>query len=270
MRRPGLCAAAGLLLGAAALEPAAAEAHFFLDEPESWREQGSLGDPQKTGPCGDEGTAAETGTVTAYRSGQTITIRFHETIFHPGHFRVALATNDRSELPPPPPVTAGRTDCGSVPIMDPPVFPVLADGVLVHTSPLSGVQSFDVTLPDGVTCDHCTLQITQFMSEHSAPCFYYHCADLSIREVAVDAGPPPDDASADLDATASTEDAASASLDSGASTRDAGGARPSASGACGCAAPGSSGRAGWGASVALALVLAARARRRQRTRTTTS
>jgi len=152
-----------LLLGAVslALAPADASAHFFLEEPENWREQGSLGDPQKTGPCGDEGSAAETGAVTAYQSGQTITIRFRETIFHPGHFRVALATNDRGELPPPPPVTPGRTDCGSVPIMDPPVFPVLADGLLPHMSPLTGEQTMEVTLPDGVTCEHSTLQITQ-------------------------------------------------------------------------------------------------------------
>lgn len=241
-RGSGARARSAALLGALAVTLGAGEAsaHFFLEEPENWREQGALGDPQKTGPCGDEGTAAETGAVTAFRSGQTITIRFRETIFHPGHFRIALATNDRSELPPPPPVMDGRTDCGSVPIMDPPVFPVLADGVLPHTSPLTGEQTIDVTLPDGVTCDHCTLQIVQWMSEHSAPCFYYHCADISISEVTVDAGAPVDDAatSSGTDASIAGTDAASSSMDSGTSPRtDAGRTPPPTTNGCGCATP---------------------------------
>ncbi len=251
-----------LLLGAVslALAPTAASAHFFLEEPENWREQGTLGDPQKTGPCGDEGSAAETGAVTAYQSGQTITIRFRETIFHPGHFRIALATSDRSELPPPPPVTEGRTDCGSVPIMDPPVFPVLADGVLPHTSPLTGEQTIEVTLPDDVTCDHCTLQITQWMSEHGAPCFYYHCADLSITAVAVDSGmaPAPDAAmSAGTDAAMS-----GGAMDSGTPARaDAASTPPMPTSSCGCATPADAGRQGLPAVVSLGLIVLLRRRR---------
>lgn len=255
------------LLGALAVTLGAGEAsaHFFLEEPENWREQGGLGDPQKTGPCGDEGTAAETGTVTAFRSGQTITIRFRETIFHPGHFRVALATNDRSELPPPPPVMDGRTDCGSVPIMDPPVFPVLADGVLPHTSPLSGDQTIEVTLPDDVTCDHCTLQIIQWMSEHSAPCFYYHCADISISSVTVDSGAPADDAaSPGADASTPETDAASAAMDSGTPVRtDAGRTPPPTTSGCACATPADTRRSGLPVAVSLG-VLALLARRRRR------
>jgi hypothetical protein len=118
--------------------------------------------------------------VTAFAPGEAITITLDEPIFHPGHYRVALSVNDRSELPPPPPVTAGETPCGSVPIMDPAVFPVLADGMLQHTEPFSGTQSFQVTLPSDVTCTHCTLQVLEFMSDHAAPCFYHHCADISI------------------------------------------------------------------------------------------
>jgi hypothetical protein len=118
--------------------------------------------------------------VTAFSAGETITITLDETIFHPGHYRVALAVSDRSELPAEPPVTAGATDCGSVPIMTPPVFPVLADGALQHTSPFSATQSIQVTLPSDVTCTHCTLQVLEFMSSHGAPCFYHHCADISI------------------------------------------------------------------------------------------
>jgi hypothetical protein len=242
-------------LGGLALAPGGVAAHFFLESPESWREQGILGDPQKTGPCGNEGTAAETGAITAYQTGQTITITIRETIYHPGHYRVALAVADRSELPPVPDVTPGSTDCGSVPIMDPPVFPVLADGLLPHTSPLTGEQTMEVTLPEGVTCDHCTLQIVEWMAEHGAPCFYYHCADISISDVVVDAG------------TAET-DAGTTEMDAGTVAIDAGTPPPPAS-TSSCAAAGHGEGAGGAAAVglgALALVLARRRRSALRVR----
>ncbi len=159
--------------------PPMAVAHFVLHAPASWREQNALGNPQKLDPCGDEGAAAETGVVTAYSAGDTITITIDEVIFHPGHYRVALAVN-RSELPAEPIVTPGESPCGSAAIQNPPAFPVLADGVLQHTNPLSEPQSIQVTLPSTVTCAHCTLQVLEFMSDHSLPCFYYHCADISI------------------------------------------------------------------------------------------
>lgn len=254
---PRIAAALLVVLAIAALAPRDVAAHFFLDEPASWREQSALGDPQKTGPCGDEGTAAQTGAITAYQTGQTITITLHETVFHPGHFRVALAVADRSELPPPPAVTPGATACGSVPIMDPPVFPVLADGVLPHTSPLSGAQTIDVTLPPGVTCDHCTLQVVQFMSSHGAPCFYYHCADLSITDVVVDSG-------TELDASVMTTDA-STPIDAGSTARmDAGDPAPTESSSCGCTTPGRASGSRPVVAAALAALAAALVVRRRR------
>ena len=188
------------VLGLAAILVAASQAtaHFALRSPASWRIQDGLGDPQKMGPCGDEGSAAATGTVTAFSPGETITITLDETIFHPGHYRVALAVHDRSELPAEPPVTPGASACGSVPIMTPPVFPVLIDGALEHTEPFACTQSFQVTLPADVTCTRCTLQVLEFMSSHPLPCFYHHCADISIGAVgpgcATDADCADDDA----------------------------------------------------------------------------
>jgi len=155
-------------------------AHFVLQSPASWRVQDADGNPQKTGPCGDEGTAAPSGVVTAFAPGDTVTIAIDETIFHPGHYRVALAVADRSELPAEPPVTPGDTACGSVPVAMPPTFPVLADGVLPHTAPFPGPRFIQVTLPSDVACARCTLQVLEFMSDHPAPCFYHHCADISI------------------------------------------------------------------------------------------
>lgn len=207
--RDGRRAAGGALaLGALTLlAPDSADAHFILREPASSMSQSALGDPQKEPPCGGS-SGRPTGTVTAVQAGQTITITINETIYHPGHYRVALAVNDRSELPEPPPVTAGASPCGSVPIQNPPVFPVLADGMLRHSRPFSGPQSFQVTLPADVTCDHCTLQIIEFMSDHAlnvpGGCFYHHCADLSITRVTVDGGSP-DDAGTPTDAPAALD-----------------------------------------------------------------
>ncbi len=183
------------------------DAHFVLQAPASWMSQDGLGSPQKLGPCGDEddGTAlaTPTGTVTAYQVGDTITVTINETIFHPGHYRIALAVSDRTELPPEPAVDAGSTyPCGTAVIENPPVFPVLADDVFDHTAPFSGPQTTTVKIPSNVTCNHCTLQVIEFMSDHGlnnpGGCFYHHCADISVggdagtqNDAAVGAEPEP-------------------------------------------------------------------------------
>ena len=65
------------------------------------------------------------------------------------------------------------------------VYPVLADGMLEHTTPMSGARSFTVKLPTDVTCTKCSLQVTEFMSNHPlnnpGGCWYHHCADISIQ-----------------------------------------------------------------------------------------
>jgi MYXO-CTERM domain-containing protein len=183
-----------LALSAAALctfAQSGAQAHFALKAPESWMSQDALGGPQKEPPCGNEPGGTETGVVTPFQPGETITITIDETIYHPGHYRIALAVNDQSELPPAPAVTEGDSECGSAEIQDPPVFPVLADGLLVHTQPFDGPQSFQVTLPTDITCESCTLQILEFMSDHGAPCFYHHCAAISLSSTT---GPGPSSA----------------------------------------------------------------------------
>jgi len=200
----------------------AAQAHFVLQAPPASLQQSGLGDPQKAPPCGDDGTAVATDIVTAFQGGDTITITIDETVYHPGHYRIALAINDPSELPEPPPVTRGDQACGTAPIMDPPVFPVLADGVFVHTAPFAEPQSIDITLPDDVSCTNCTLQVIQFMSEHGlnvpGGCFYHHCATISIEATVADgstttpsddSGTSAGDGSTSAPGTSSADDSAS-------------------------------------------------------------
>jgi len=159
-----------------------AYAHFKLETPASWTTLAADGAPQKLPPCGNEGVPPATSPVTEYKAGATISISFLETKFHPGHYRVSLAA-DQASLPADPSndvVPGENTACGSLAINPNPTMPLIADGLLVHTRPFTGTQTMQVTLPAGVTCDHCVLQIVQFMSDHATPCFYHHCANVKI------------------------------------------------------------------------------------------
>jgi MYXO-CTERM domain-containing protein len=105
----------------------------------------------------------------------------------------------------------------SVPIQNPAVFPVLADGVNPHNA--SDIRTpkkwtYDVKLPAGMTCDACVLQITQFMTDHGSNTggndgfFYHHCANVTIAAAAgIDAGTPTDSAPA-VDVAPATDSAA--------------------------------------------------------------
>jgi MYXO-CTERM domain-containing protein len=183
------------VLSAGTFLPAAARAHFILQAPANWIEQSTAGDPQKTAPCGPGPGEAmtATGMVATLSQGGQVTVTINETVFHPGHYRVALSTTGQAGLPADPPVTPVGTDqCGMKEIMNPPQLPVIADGMLPHTTQFSGPQSFTVQLPPNVTCNaNCVLQVTEYMQNHGAPCFYHHCADVVILppDGTTDAGP---------------------------------------------------------------------------------
>lgn len=172
--------------------PTAVGAHFKLVEPASWLIENERGDPQKTGPCGGSNTdwGKPSYALTRATGGQKLHIKVQETIYHPGHYRIALAVNSPTELPLDPETTTREGERGPVSvsarIQDPPQIPVLADGLFVHsTRPTGPMPPFetDVTLPN-ITCRRCTLQIVQFMAEHGfnnpGGYSYHHCAELQI------------------------------------------------------------------------------------------
>jgi hypothetical protein len=185
----------GLLLagiGAAALlAPAAAWAHFILDAPTPTLVQDQRGDPQKLGPCG--GTTANPGTasnaVTEVQGGSMLPIKVRETIYHPGHYRVALAVGSLDELPPDPETTIRNGPRGpisvSAKIVAKPARPILADGLFVHAERIEPgkVWETQVRIPN-FNCANCTLQIVQWMGEHGyntdGGYTYHHCANLKI------------------------------------------------------------------------------------------
>jgi hypothetical protein len=167
-------------------------AHFKLLSPTSWLVEDNRGDPQKSGPCGGSNTdwGKPSYAVTKVAGGQNIHIKVQETIYHPGHYRVALAVNSPTELPPDPKVTTRDTEKGpwsvSAAILDPPQIPVLADGLFVHsTRPAGEMKAWeaDIRLPN-INCKKCSLQIVQFMADHGfnnpGGYTYHHCADIQI------------------------------------------------------------------------------------------
>jgi hypothetical protein len=177
-------------------------AHFELDAPASRSEQDGLGGPQKSEPCGESDVtqgaddSVPTNQVTTLMEGSTFDVQVTEKIFHPGHYRVSLA-QDIASLPNDPTVTPGTTPCGSTTIETNPTLPLLADGLLVHTSQFSGMQTAQVSLPAGMTCTHCIVQVLEFMSNHPlnnpGGCWYHHCAVVDIVANAPDAGAQPGD-----------------------------------------------------------------------------
>jgi hypothetical protein len=173
-----------------------ADAHFVLVSPAASLVQNRLGDPQKIAPCGGvsanpaRGTPPNPGTpsnaVTQVKGGSMLHLLIQETVFHPGHYRVALART-AAQLPPDPVVTTRDSERGpwsvSAAIQDPPVAPVLADGLLAHTERPMGLHEADVQIPN-IDCLNCLIQVIQFMAEHAKNAdgdySYHHCAVVNI------------------------------------------------------------------------------------------
>src|SRR5471030_2194640 len=169
---------------------AVTHAHFKLMEPASWIVEDDLGDPQKGFPCGGSNTDAgkPSYAVTQAVGGSKLHLKVQETIYHPGHYRIALAVNSLSELPVDPKATTeaganGQPRSLSGEIMNPVAMPVLADGLFPHQAKLDAPLETDVTLPN-ISCRRCTLQVVQFMEQHGANnpgnYTYHHCATVQI------------------------------------------------------------------------------------------
>ncbi len=177
-------------------------AHFKMLAPTPWLVSNDLGDPQKIGPCGGDlkgqNDAILSKAITKATGGSKLHLKIQETIFHSGHYRVALAVNSRTELPPDPYTAEKWTEKGLysvwAQIQSPPQIPVLADGLFQHypkpgeaasarpKTPMTPWET-DVELPN-ITCAKCTLQVIQFMADHvynqPGGYAYHQCADLEI------------------------------------------------------------------------------------------
>jgi hypothetical protein len=178
-----------LVAAGAAAAPAVVQAHFKLLEPASWIVESERGDPQKAAPCGATPDVKPSEAVTKVTGGSKLHLKVLETIYHPGHYRVALAVNSRTELPVDPNTVERMTERGPysvwAAIQSPPQLPVIADGLFQHYARPASPQTYeaDIQLPN-ITCAKCTLQVIQFMAEHAynqpGGYSYHHCADLAI------------------------------------------------------------------------------------------
>src|SRR5258705_2546000 len=134
--------AAGLMIAV----PAVMHAHFKLLEPASWLIEDNRGDPQKAGPCGETNTdnGKQSYIIGKAVGGQKLHLKVQETIYHPGHYRVALAVNSPTELPLDPDTTTTESDRGpwsvSAVIQNPAKIPVLSDGFFVHATRPTGAM----------------------------------------------------------------------------------------------------------------------------------
>lgn len=237
----------------------AAHAHFnlIMPPPADNATDGGKGAP----PCGP---TTASGVVTPVQGGHALTVSLNETVLHPGHYRIALSINSRSELPADPVAVTNNGISVSAPFENPAVFPVLADDLFDHTSGTTPIPfSTQVMLPN-VNCTKCTLQVIEFMAQHGANpgggYFYHHCADLAIT---ADPSMPIFDPNATTGSGGATGAGgttggagATGTTDGGTGTKDS----------SGCALAGRSTHASGGiatALLALGLTLALRRRRRR-------
>ena len=178
-----------LVSGVLSVSAMGASAHFKLENPASWIEEDERGNPQKMAPCGgtvDDG-GTRTGIITEVAGGSMLRVAIEETVFHPGHYRIALARRV-NWLPADSVPVMKETENGPrsdyFVIDDNPAPPVLVDGVWANQVRRTGPQETAVRIPN-IDCEGCFLQVVQFMEEH--PGFreggftYHHCAMLNIK-----------------------------------------------------------------------------------------
>ncbi|MBN9166099.1 MAG: hypothetical protein BGO98_09690 [Myxococcales bacterium 68-20] len=240
-----------LALAVVMLMPATASAHVLMTSPPPRNDRDDLKPPTYPAPCGN---VARTTGFTQYDAGATIKVTFKETISHAGCYQVAFSEAKDEN------------------------FKVLAQMV----DPAGGAgtsYTLDVKLPDGVTCQACTLQLRQQMSgtpgcptdtaTPAIPGTYYSCADIRVGDFP-DAGPsePPkgDDDDDDGDGGTSSGGVSTTPTDGGGKTSS--GTRRLTStdadeGGCSIAV-GATGGFSLFASAGLGLLALARRRRRDR------
>ncbi len=135
----------------------------------------------KIGPCG-AGSHEHGDDVAIHEPGETIKVKWHETVHHPGTYRVSFDDDgDDSFADPETPEDYYTNDT------------VLLDEI--PDEPGRADYSVEVELPD-IECESCTLQLIQLMTDKppyvpGTNDIYYQCADLALRATA-----PPEDTDA--------------------------------------------------------------------------
>jgi hypothetical protein len=179
------------MVAAIAFVSGPASAHFRLEAPAATLDQDNTGNPQKIAPCG--GTSKDagkpSGAMTTLKGGQSLHFKMTETVFHPGHYRIALARTP-DLLPKDPPTVTREGPRGPMSVramIDPaPQPPMWADGLFPHTqkpATMPMTWETDLKVPN-VDCAQCVVQVVQWMGEHGfnpdGEYSYHHCAAVKI------------------------------------------------------------------------------------------
>ncbi len=167
-----------LALLASVFAVASAQAHVRLKYPTPrYAEVPGDSDAQlKDGPCGVTGDArtSDQSRVSVFEPGETITVKFTETINHSGFFRISFDDSGQDAFQFPTSMSQ---------VQSTPVLPVLVDGIADGPA---GDYTQEITLPN-MECENCTLQLIQVMTEYSAngpwdaDNIYFQCADIVLR-----------------------------------------------------------------------------------------
>ncbi|MCC6998963.1 MAG: lytic polysaccharide monooxygenase [Deltaproteobacteria bacterium] len=159
MRRVAI-ALAVTVSGLVGARPAAAHIELLSPEPRTLE--------LKVAPCGLR--VPRGSNVTNYAPGQTITVRWQETVPHPGHYRISFDADGDDDFVDP----GSFTDINTVPS-------VMIDGIADRDG--TGLYTQQLTLPN-INCDRCTLQVIQVMTDKppygDGNDVYHQCADLII------------------------------------------------------------------------------------------
>ncbi|WP_413290437.1 SCE4755 family polysaccharide monooxygenase-like protein [Bdellovibrio sp. HCB337] len=119
----------------------------------------------KIGPCGGFVRVAQPAVI---NGGQSITVTWEETIYHPGRFEFYFSTGGDQNF------TLLKTIQNNQQGM-----------------PLPHQFSTTLNIPD-VNCSACTFQMIQVMTENPAnPTNYYSCADMQVKGSATAPSPTP-------------------------------------------------------------------------------
>lgn len=163
-----------LVFASVAVGAPAASAHIALSSPLPRHVE------QKSGPCGVGPNDARGDEVATFQGGETIMVRWTETVDHPGHFRISFDNDGHDDFGDP----AGYDDFYSNPA-------VLVDEIADKSGPQQMYEQA-VTLPL-MSCDNCTLQVIQVMTdkppyEVGTNDLYYQCADIVLMGAAETTG----------------------------------------------------------------------------------
>ena len=142
-----MSARSSIFMLALIVAPSAAYAHIVVTSPTARIDASNI--KEADAPCG----APRGDIVTQLTGGQMFTLDYDETIGHPGFFRLRFSM-------------AGDTN-----------WQMIADNIPDQ----GGVGSYSYTfqVPD-VTCDQCTFQWIQIMTDRDPPTNYYSCFDVEI------------------------------------------------------------------------------------------